>query len=228
MQTSRYPYAWFVAGFLPSLVWATTYGKVDNAFHYAIFRYLETSAGIVIYTLVSTLLWPRQAGDQLNQQGASFCAGLRDLFGCYRRQLEDGELPPRRPNCETNWPGPTPNARDAPGSLRRHAVGGRQKRAWEAFRVNARAIGDAMELWRQSIDDCRRLDLDRLLPQVHAALETLSQRLARIDDLWRVRSAGEQERTRTDGDDPLLESLQLEVGRDAGCGSFPPGSRGTA
>ena len=93
MQASRYPYAWFVAGFLPSLVWATTYGKVDNAFHYAIFRYLETSAGIVIYTLVSVLLWPRQAGDQLAQEGADFCAGLRKLFGLYRRQLEDGELP---------------------------------------------------------------------------------------------------------------------------------------
>ena len=64
MQVSRYPYAWFVAGFLPSLVWATTYGKVDNAFHFATFRYLETSAGIVIYTLVSALFWPRRAGDQ--------------------------------------------------------------------------------------------------------------------------------------------------------------------
>ena len=68
MQSSRYPYAWFVAGFLPSLVWATTYGKIDNAFSYATFRYLETTAGVVIYTAVSTIFWPRYAGEGVHQQ----------------------------------------------------------------------------------------------------------------------------------------------------------------
>ncbi|MHC5009069.1 MAG: FUSC family protein, partial [Planctomycetota bacterium] len=36
MQTSRYSYAWYVAGFLAPLVWSATYGKVDHAFHYAV------------------------------------------------------------------------------------------------------------------------------------------------------------------------------------------------
>ena len=30
--------------------------------------------------------------------------------------------------------------------------------------MNVRAMVDALELWRESIDDCRELDLDRLLP----------------------------------------------------------------
>ena len=34
MQESRYGYAWFVAGIVPVIVWATTYMKVDTAFHY--------------------------------------------------------------------------------------------------------------------------------------------------------------------------------------------------
>jgi uncharacterized membrane protein YccC len=217
MQTSRYPYAWFVAGFLPSLVWATTYGKVDNAFHYAIFRYLETSAGIIIYTLVSALLWPRRAGDQLGQQGAGFCTGLRELFGIYRRHLEDGATLAAADELRNRLAGTLPKLlatldaayADTPSVAA-------QKRAWEAFRVNARAIGDSLELWRQSLDDCRRLDLDRLLPRVHTALETLDRRLARIDDLWRVRSAGEEVSDTEDGDDSLLESLQLDVGRNVG------------
>ena len=90
MQSSRYPYAWFVAGFLPSLIWATTYGKVGNAFHYATFRYLETSSGVIIYTLVSAIFWPRYAGDQLAKEGTDLCAGLRQLFRLYRRRLEAG------------------------------------------------------------------------------------------------------------------------------------------
>ena len=142
MQASRYPYAWFVAGFLPSLVWATTYGKVDNAFHYAIFRYLETSAGIVIYTLVSALFWPRRAGDQLALEGTDFCTGLGKLFGLYRRQLEAGELPSEAAELRNRLAGSVPKMlatleaayADTPSVVAR-------KRAWEAFRVNARAIG---------------------------------------------------------------------------------------
>ena len=88
MQTSRRTYAWYVAGFLPPLVWSTTYMKVDNAFHYAIFRYLETTAGIVIYTLVSTFIWPRNAGDQLNQQGKAFWKGFRNLFEHLIKSIE--------------------------------------------------------------------------------------------------------------------------------------------
>jgi len=42
MQTSRYPYAWYVAGFVPLVIWSDTYGAVDNSFHFAIFRLLET------------------------------------------------------------------------------------------------------------------------------------------------------------------------------------------
>jgi uncharacterized membrane protein YccC len=69
MQGSRHIYAWFVAGFLVPLIWSTTYGKVDSAFHYATFRYLETSAGILIYTTISVLLWPRHAGDKFFKTG---------------------------------------------------------------------------------------------------------------------------------------------------------------
>ena len=138
MQTSRYSYAWFVAGFLAPLVWSTTYMKVDNAFHYAIFRYLETTAGIVIYTLVSTLLWPRNAGDQLNQQGKVFWTGFRELFGLYRRQLAEGKLPAEAADVRTTLSGNLSQMlttlqaayRDTPSVIV-------QKKVWEVLRVNA-------------------------------------------------------------------------------------------
>ncbi len=212
MQASRYPYAWFVAGFLPSLVWATTYGKVDNAFHYAIFRYLETSAGIVIYTLVSAVLWPRRAGDQLAREGADFSAGLGKLLGLYRRQFEAGELPTEATELRNRLAGSLPKmlaTLDAAYADTPSVVA--KKRVWEAFRVNIRAIDDALELWRQSLDDCRRLDMDRLMPQVHSALETMQERFARIDHLWRVQIAGQERKGAGDGDDLLLKPLQLDL-----------------
>ena len=58
MQRSKFSYAWFVAGFVPLLVWSHSYMNVSVAFGYGVYRFLETAAGIVIYMLLSILLWP--------------------------------------------------------------------------------------------------------------------------------------------------------------------------
>ncbi len=59
MLGSRYAYAWFVAGFVPAIVWADTYMNVQNSFYFGTYRYLETATGVVIYTIVAMVLWPR-------------------------------------------------------------------------------------------------------------------------------------------------------------------------
>jgi uncharacterized membrane protein YccC len=92
LQASRFPYAWFVAGFLPPLVWATTYGDVDSTFHFAVARYLETTAGVLIYSLVTLLVWPRYA------QGASDGAspvwpGFRALLGLHGKPSDQAGPP---------------------------------------------------------------------------------------------------------------------------------------
>ncbi len=215
MQSSRYPYAWFVAGFLPSLVWATTYGKIDNAFSYATFRYLETTAGVVIYTAVSALIWPRNAGDALNRQGHEFCQQLQNLFGVYRRQLEEAEQSADASAQRAKLAGTATQMLSTleAASADTPSVAA-QKRVWQSFRGNARDTVESMELWRQSIDDCRHLGLDRVLPQVHSTLEKLQQRLARIDFLWQARSAGGEVNATGDHDESLLQCEDLGLVKD--------------
>ena len=215
MQSSRYPYAWYVAGFLPSLVWATTYGKIDNAFSYATFRYLETSAGIVIYTAVNAMIWPRNAGDVLNRQGHDFWQQFQGLFGLYRRQLENGQLPTDAQERRAKLVGiGTKMLATLEASYSDTPSVAAQKHVWERFRVNARVVSDVMELWRQCIDDCRHLDLDVLLPTLHPSLDKLDQRLSRLDQLWQVRSAAEAVSDVDDRDEALLarETLELDLG----------------
>ncbi len=212
MQSSRYPYAWFVAGFLPSLVWATTYGKIDSAFSYATFRYLETTAGIVIYTAVSAMIWPRRAGDTLDRQGREFWRQLRELFGLYGRQLATGQAPEY---------GAARRARLAATASQMFSTLGAayadtpavatRKSVWESFRVNTRATGGSMELWRQSIEDCRHLDLNRLVPEFHSLIEVLGRRLRRIDAIWLARSAGEAVADSGDHDRSLLDLHPLKL-----------------
>ncbi|MBL7216465.1 MAG: FUSC family protein [Desulfobacteraceae bacterium] len=216
MQGSRYGYAWLVAGFLPSLIWAETYGNVDFAFHYATFRYLETTAGVVVYTLVSALIWPRSAGRQLNRQGKDLWAGIRKLFGLYRHQLTDGVLSAEASDLRTGLAG---NVAQMLTTLQAAYVDTQrvmeQKRVWEVLCVNVRALGDALELWREGIDDYRHLDLERLLPRFGSGLETIDKRLQRIADLWQARQAPDDD-VGTDDDADLLEPLGLDLDGPAG------------
>ncbi len=214
LQTSRYPYAWYVAGFLPTLVWATTYGNVDNAFHYAIFRYLETSAGIIIFTLVSMIFWSKTAGDKLNGQGNELWSGFQNLFGMYRRQLNDGSLSPEASALRAKLAGSMSLLRSTLQAAYTDTPSvHHQKPDWESLRLNTRAMSDALELWRQSIDDCRRLDLDHLLTLSRSALEKIDQRLSRINDLWQLRSRGEKAKP-LKSDAALLETESLDMNGD--------------
>jgi uncharacterized membrane protein YccC len=212
MPASRNGYAWYVAGFIAPLVWATTYGVVDNAFHYATFRYLETSAGILIYTMVSVVLWPRRAGEALDRQGEDLWPGLRRLFGVYRQELEEGRAAERAVAPQSRLAGlmsqmdTTLQAAfaDTPAVRSR-------RRDWETFRLNLRATSDALELWRESIDDSRRLEPARLIVGLDAALATIDRRLARMEALWRARVTGDEGAEAGRDDETLLRPLDLDV-----------------
>ena len=59
MQASRYPYAWYMTAFVPLVVWGDTYPHFESAFYFGTFRWLETTAGIMIYSMVELVFWPQ-------------------------------------------------------------------------------------------------------------------------------------------------------------------------
>lgn len=89
LQTSRYPYAWYVSGIVPLVIWADTYGVIDNTFHFAIFRLLETSAGVLIYLVISLLLWPQTADKQFYRLGGEYLDKLCQLMQIYQAALSE-------------------------------------------------------------------------------------------------------------------------------------------
>ena len=212
MQTSRNSYAWYVAAFVPLVVWGDNYPHFNNAFYFGIFRFLETAVGALIYTMVDLVLWPRCAGDQLGPQGLTLWAELRELFAQYRQQL----------SAERHA--------DAPSDLRTKLAGtlaqtlatlstayadtpsvSSQKRVWATWQVNARACVDALELWRESLDDCRALDLNRLLPGLNPALDMLDKRFERLVVRWQQVTTDANAADSDDGS--LLEPISLDLDR---------------
>lgn len=189
-QWSRHGYAWFVAGYLAPLVWATTYMEDAlgyEAFNYAVFRFLETASGVIIYTLVCTFLWPIKAGDQLNRQGEALWPLFRRVLQVTRRQLTDEKPAPEGAASQMELTAKlgqmlaTLQVAYVDSSLVRD-----QKPVWETLRLNAKILADALGHWRQTIDDCRPLDPEYLLPWFDNGFDILDKRLERLDTLWKA------------------------------------------
>ena len=218
LQTTRQGDTWFNAGMLAVAVWSSSYMRVDTAFHFATTRFLETAAGVLLFTVVSMLLWPRTSGAALQQQGQKLWEGMQALFKQYRRQLSTGSVPAEAAELRTRLAGEYQQllaTLEAAYSDTPKAAA--KKRSWEMLRTNLRVFGNAQELWRESINDCRELDLNTLLPGLEAALDTLSQRLARGRMLWKEQKTDVIE---PDPDDAaLLTELVLEA--DKTCKDLP-------
>jgi uncharacterized membrane protein YccC len=210
LQTTRQGDSWFNAGFLAVAVWSSSYMKVDTAFHFATNRFLETAAGVLLFTLVSALLWPRTSRAALQQQGQAIWEGMQKLFGLYRRQLVDGTALPEAPELCIKLAG---DYQQMLATLEAAYFDTPQVRAkkptWEVLRINLRAFGDAHELWRESIDDCRHLNLNALLPGLEAALDTLGQRLQRGNALWQAQQTPDT--AQGSGDQSLLMESALDI-----------------
>lgn len=61
MSSGRNAYGWFCAGFITAIIAANGGPDAVNAFRIAVNRTLETSLGIVCFSIVFALLWPDQA-----------------------------------------------------------------------------------------------------------------------------------------------------------------------
>ncbi|HYQ70872.1 MAG TPA: FUSC family protein, partial [Gammaproteobacteria bacterium] len=185
MQTSRQADTWFNAGFIAVAVWSSSYMKVDTAFHFASIRFLETAAGVSVFTLVSTLLWPRTSGQLLPQQGKSLWTDLQTLFGMYRQHLQGQALTDDTAELRIRLAGAYQKLLSTlEGAYADTPAVKHNKAAWELLRVDLQAFAAAQELWRESIADCKQLPLDRLLPGLDMTLDTVAGRLVRGTALW--------------------------------------------
>ena len=212
MQTSRQGDIWFNAGFVAVSVWSSSYMKVDTAFHFATNRFLETSAGVIIFTLVSVLFWPRTSRQALLQQGQALWEGMHKLFKMYRRELQEvttaqeddaSKLYMQLAGTYQNLLATLDAAYADTAAVRRN------KKSWELLRVDLRAFGNTQELWRESITDCRELDLGRLLPGLDSALATLEARLTHGTALWQAQQTPDSKLESSNP--PLLTELPLDI-----------------
>lgn len=176
----KHEYFWYISGFVCVLITVNASNSA-NVFEIAIARAQETGLGILVYSLVSVLLWPQNSGGALNDASRKLFATQVRLYGAYRGLMagqgaaEDaralrmqevyllGKLGQVLAAAETD----THSVWDA-----RHQ--------WRRFHDLLTALMEALERWRVTFPEIQPLNLTKLLPNLEAVCSELDLRFEHI------------------------------------------------
>jgi uncharacterized membrane protein YccC len=174
-------YFWFVSAFVCMLITIAGGADSQNAFYTALTRAQETGLGILVYSLVSVLLWPQNSATQLNDVSCKLFTTHMQLYRTYCG-LMAGE-----------------SAGEEYRGLRLQEIqlltqfgqilNGAQtdtyevwevRHQWQQFKEQTTVLMETLERWRESLAGIRELNLTGLLPNLKPVCLEIDQRLAQI------------------------------------------------
>ncbi|NBC32338.1 MAG: hypothetical protein GVY13_06640 [Alphaproteobacteria bacterium] len=177
---SRHQYFWQVCGFVCLIVAFAAIPQPEEAFSIAVLRAQETGLGILVYSLVSVLLWPVSSRSDFHEAACSLMASQHGLYRACRASIDggaggsaDGDAGPlcadvlqQQARFGQLLAAAETDSHDV-YQLRRH---------WRHHQALSAALTETMERWRAAHPDLMALDMRRLLPGLDAFCRDLDTR----------------------------------------------------
>ncbi len=207
LSSKNNSYFWNVAGYVSLIIVTTGPASAENAFEHAVFRTLETAMGVVVYTLVTVLIWPRTNAGAIRKAGTELLRTQAERLFAIRSstapQNEAGGIDQLHAQ-EVSQLAALRAALQAEGSESYEVH--EQRPRWERLLALSNGVSTALD--RVQISWRSDLGLGHVLPNLQAFCEELEGRLGAARRL--VRGDGAQRRAVTvslEVDRPSLRSL---------------------
>jgi len=181
--TSRW-YFWNVAAFSVPMLAFGSGPEAVNAFDTVVLRAQMTTLGIVVYSLVSALLWPASTKGLFDGAVKKLASAQHQLFQGYLAQqskkADDGDLQGLR------------NQVVQEASALKELLNGAEidsLEIWESRHVWRQCIGQFAELntrldrWRHAFDELRETDVERMVPALPAYTAEIDTRFGQIEQM---------------------------------------------
>jgi uncharacterized membrane protein YccC len=187
MTGSERPYFWLVSAFVCIIIMADAMPADSlRAFQTVVTRVEETGMGILVYSLIAVLLWPRSSRSDLDAASRNLLASQSQLYRTYRDLMAGhGTAEDSRPLRlqEVHLSSELGQALGA-AKLDSYEVF-EVRRQWQQFQAVSIALMEALERWRESFPEVQQLDLTKLLPNLEAVGAELDERFAQIERMLR-------------------------------------------
>ena len=188
----RHQYAWFVAGFVSLIIAIDGGADSANAFATAMLRMQQTGLGVLVYGLVSVLLWP------VNSQGALENAALevvdlqQQLMGAGMEVLRgrnDEELRrtlhAREVSALTSLDTLLEAALIDSDEVRSAGAG------WREYRSLSKNLAMAIQRWQEDFPELQSMPLERLLPNLDNFIGAIDERFSLMTGTLRKQGTGQ-------------------------------------
>ena len=182
MGGGRRQYFWNVAGFVTAIICLEASGtSSEDAFNIALLRAEETGLGILVYSLVAILLWPTNTRDDLDRANRDLHATQHALYGRYRRLIrgegsEADSDPLRMQEVQQFGQFRQALAAAQTDTYEVHEV----RRHWLLVQDQRKELMEALERWRESMEEIRGLDLRALMPNIVSVGDEVQRRFQQI------------------------------------------------
>ena len=187
-------YFWFVAGFVSTIICFDAGVDPVNAFNIAVLRVEETGMGILVYSLISTFLWPISTFKELNRATIDLMEIQQKLFSQYLMVAQnsadgsisaDGSLPADGSIAIRMQEIQIRNRFDqAFISARTDSYDVKElSNQWQCFQNQSLDLMVSLDRWYLSLKEVSQLDLNHLLPNLNVLNHELELRFSQIEQM---------------------------------------------
>lgn len=181
MSGGKHAYFWQVCGFVCVIVCMDAGPNADNAFEIGVLRAQETGLGILVYSLVSMLLWPSSSRADFNTATANLASIQYQVYkACFdlASKLGNAQEAERLSTQELQVKTRFDKLLDAAETDCNEVW--EQRKAWRCYQQQATELMQTMGHWRENFAEAQALDLQQLLPNLAGFDAELDGRMAEI------------------------------------------------
>ena len=175
-------YFWFVSAFVCLLISIAGGADSQNAFYTGLTRAQETGLGILVYALVSVLLWPQSSAVNLDEVTRKLFTVQLQLYRVYCGLItgeRTGEEYEKLKLQEIQLLGQF--GQILMGAQTDTYTVWELRHQWQGFQSQATALMETLERWRESFAAIRELELTELLPNLKPVFLQIDHRLEQIE-----------------------------------------------
>jgi uncharacterized membrane protein YccC len=210
MGGSKRQYFWQVCGFVCVIICMDAGPDPANAFKMTALRAQQTGLGILVYSVVSMLLWPTRSLPGLVAATVAQASAQQQLFMAYFELMQGtGNAKSSQPLKGQVVQGQTQLAQLLDAAVADSYEIKELKQPWALYRSQVFKLTEMLECWRESFAEVQGLDLARVLPGLSAFRSELAVRFSEMGRMLGGENEGQRPKSlELIGDQAELEQLK--------------------
>jgi len=211
MGGAKNQYFWNVSGFVCGIICMDGGVNSENAFQIAMLRTQQTGLGILVYGLISALLWPNNSGRKFTATVNELTSTQHQFYRACAAIMRGTGDPDKAESLQLQLL----QQKSSLGQLLDAAVADTydirvQRQQWRAFQQQVNALTTSMVRWLDDFGGDSAIDYGHLLPGLESFDKTIDLRLSQVEGMLKGQAPEQlRETARLNPDPAALQNLTV-------------------